>query len=107
MPSAHIAGTFNAGQTAHPGSLNQQSGVLMIPSGATSAKLNMSGGLDANNRARTQKSTDNGVSWSNITTYSADQVNTAVTVAHGEHWRIMAVDLQANRVINYKFSVES
>lgn len=107
MPSAHIAGTFNAGPTAQPGALNQQSGVLMIPSGTTSAKLNMSGGLDGSNRMRTQKSTDNGVSWTNITTYSADQVNTAVTVAHGEHWRIMAVDCAANRSLYYKLSVEA
>lgn len=107
MPSLHIAGSVTADGLPHAGSLNQQSGVLMIPFGITSAKLNMWGGLDGSNRMRTQKSTDNGVSWSNVTTYNADQTNVSVTVAHGEHWRIMSVDCAAYKTLYYKLSVEN
>lgn len=106
MPSAHIAGTFATGAQAITNPWSQQSGVLMIPTGTTSAKFNCSP-LDGSNRVRLYKSTDNGVTWSAQGNYSSDQVNTVITVAAGEQWIATPSQMLAIKAINYKLSVEA
>lgn len=107
MPSAHISGTFTGGSTDHAGALYQGSAELLIPAGVTSARLTLTGGLTANDRVRTQRSTDGGDTWTNQTVYNSDQNATNVTVVPGHRWRIVTVNLRANRDINYLFTVES
>lgn len=80
--------------------------ILVIPSGTTVAKLTLNG-LDASNTVKTQKSTNNGFSWTDQTTFNANQAATPVTVAHGEHWRLVSVAQQAGKVMDYEFSAQS
>lgn len=103
--SQNITGTFagSAGATSR----NQLSATLVIPSGVTTARLNLSGQIDTNNRVTTMKSTNNGYSWTAQATYNAAQTNVAITVAHGEHWQFLAFTAEAGKVVNYSLSVES
>ena len=103
--TATVAGSFNTGSNV-AGIADQQSGVLVIQTSTTTAKLTLSG-LDANNRVKSQKSTNNGSTWADQTTYNADQSAVGVTVAAGEHWRLQTVAMQAIRTINFKLSAES
>lgn len=102
MPQ-NVKGTFTSTRST---AASKRSDVLQIPTGVTSIKLNITG-LDANNTVRTQKSTNNGGNWVNQTTYSSNQTNTAVTVAHGEQWRLFAISMQAGKNIDYSLSAES
>lgn len=102
--SQKIAGTFVSGNSANPG---QISDTLVIPSGVTAAKLNLGGAINASNTVKTQKSTNNGQSWSDVATYTSAQTNASVTVAHGEHWRLVGVAAQALKAVDYSLSVES
>lgn len=101
--SQKIAGSFACGATVQIGAASAQ---LVVPSTPVQAKLNTIG-LDANNTIKTQKSTDNGVTWADQTTYNADQTNTLVTVAHGEQWRIFQLAQQAFKTVQYSFGVEN
>lgn len=76
-----------------------------LPAGAM--KLTTSG-LDANNRIKTQRSDDNGQTWTDVTTYNADQAATAITDnAAGRQYRLALVAMQAGKTITYKLSKES
>lgn len=101
--SQKIAGTFASPLSAM---LGQTSPQLVVPSTPVQAKLNTTG-LDASNTVKTQKSLDNGVTWADQVTYNADQVNTLVTVAHGEQWRIFLLAQQVGKQIQYSFGVEN
>ena len=102
--SAQVAGTFANGQSVGVG---QRSDVLVIPSGVTSMFLTLSGAIDASNTVKTRKSTNNGITWADQTTYNAAQAGVAVTVAHGEQWILETVAGQANKAIDYRMSCAS
>jgi hypothetical protein len=101
--SQKIAGTF---ASATGVLLGLSSAQLVIPSTPVQAKLNTSG-LDASNTIKTQKSTDNGITWADQVTYNSDQVNTLITVAHGEQWRVFLLAQQAGKQIQYSLGVEN
>jgi hypothetical protein len=101
--SQKIAGTFASATGVLLGLTSAQ---LVIPSTPVQAKLNTTG-LDASNTIKTQKSTDNGITWVDQTTYNSDQTNTLVTVAHGEQWRVFLLAQQAGKQIQYSFGVEN
>ncbi|MFM2288842.1 MAG: hypothetical protein RL684_1985 [Pseudomonadota bacterium] len=101
--SQKIAGTFASATGVLLGLTSAQ---LVIPSTPPQAKLNTTG-LDASNTIKTQKSTDNGASWVDQVTYNSDQVNTLITVAHGEQWRVFLLAQQAGKQIQYSLGVES
>jgi hypothetical protein len=102
MPQA-LMGTFSTGQSAVVG---QSSGPIVIETGKTTARLTVTG-LNGSNQVKTQKSTNNGQTWADQTTYSSAQTNVGVTVVAGEHWRLVTTAQQALRDIPYKFSMES
>lgn len=100
-----LAGTFATGADV-AGVGDQQSGVLEIPSGVANVVINTLG-VDTNNRLRVQKSTDSGSTWSNVSTFTTDQVNTVVGVTKGEQYRFITFVMQANHDLRYKASLES
>ncbi len=102
--SQAVKGSFTSGQSVNIG---QASDVLVIPSGVVAMALTLGGAIDASNTCKTQKSTDNGQTWADQTTYNSAQAAVAVTVAHGEQWRLVAVAAQALKAIDYTMSVES
>lgn len=102
--SANVSGTFVSGQSANPG---QISDTVIIPTNTITARLTIGAGVDGSNNVRTEKSVNNGASWSTVTTYTTVQSNVAVTVVAGEHWRLVAPLAQATKAIGYNFSVES
>ncbi len=104
--TAAIVGTFACGSTP-AGAGAMQSGVLVIPSGATTAKLTLGDAIGASNTVKTQKSTNNGATWVDQVTYNAAQAATPVAVVPGEHWRLVNVAIQALSQVSYKFSAES
>ena len=75
-------------------------------------------GLDANNTVKTQKSTNNGYSWADVTTYNSEQSNVQVAesaervVGTNEYaiYRLVCVTKEAlatnGKVIKYKMSRE-
>ncbi len=103
-----IKGTFASGSSAGVG---QTSAELMIPSGVTTARLTLPNNtistIGASNTCKTQKSTNGGQTWTDQTTYNSAQSNVAVTVAHGEVWRIASVAQQAFKAMDYELSVQS
>lgn len=101
--SQNVSGTFLSAQSVDIG---QISDVLMIPTSVVAMRLNLSG-LDASNSVKTQKSVNNGQTWVDQTTYTSNQVNVSVTVAHGEHWRVIEVAQQVGKQMTYSLSVES
>lgn len=102
--SQNVKGSFASGSSPNPGVV---SAGLVIPTGVVSARLNATG-LDASNTVSLLKSTNNGQTWTTAAgPYSATQANTAITVAHGEHWVVCCVAQQAGKVIDYSLSVES
>jgi hypothetical protein len=101
--SQKIAGTF---ASASGVLLGLRSAQLVIPSTPVQAKLNATG-LDASNTIKTQKSTDNGVTWVDQATFNSDQVNTGIAVAHGEQWAIFLLAQQAGKQIQYSLGVEN
>lgn len=101
--SQKIAGTFASATGVLLGLTSAQ---LVIPSTPVQAKLNTTG-LDASNTIKTQKSTDNGITWVDQATLNSDQVNTLIAVAHGEQWRIFLLAQQAGKQIQYSLGVEN
>lgn len=103
-----IKGTFSSGASAGVG---QTSAELVIPSGVTTARLtvpnNAISTIDASNTVKTQRSLNNGVTWADQTTYNSAQSSTAITVAHGEQWRLSLVAQQAFKSMDYTLSCES
>ena len=103
-----IKGTFSSGASVGVG---QTSAELMIPSGVTTARLTLPNNsisvIDGSNTCKTQKSTTGGQSWADQTTYNSAQSNVAVTVAHGEVWRLVSVAQQALKSMAYELSVQS
>lgn len=97
MP-ANVQGTFT--------NLGQISAVMDENQGTF--KLTATG-LDASNTVKTQKSTDNGSSWTDVTTYNSDQASTVITPGSNEQFRLTSVLLQvaSNKQIAYKLSRES
>lgn len=102
--SQNVKGTFASAQSVAVG---QVSDALVIPTGVTSMKLTLGGTIDASNTVKTQKSTNNGQTWADQTTYNSAQTNTAVTVAAGEQWRVQNVAQQAFKTLDYSLSAES
>jgi hypothetical protein len=102
MAGPNVQETFTTGATAAVGNASD---TLVVPTGVTSMKLTTVG-LDGSNTVKTQKRVAGGA-WSDQTTYSSDQTNTAVTVAAGEEWRLVQVTQQAIKDVRYKLSCES
>lgn len=98
-----VKGSFASGQSVQIG---EASDVLVVPTGFTAGKLTTTG-LDANNTIKTQKSTDNGITWADQVTFNADQTNTAVVFADKEQWRLVHVAGQALKTIGYELSAQS
>lgn len=103
MTGPIIQETFATGASA---SVGNNSDVLVIPTGTTSAKLTTVG-LDGSNTIKSQKRTTPGGAWVDQTTYNSDQTATVVTVAAGEEWRLVQVTQQATKDVRYKFSCEN
>jgi len=101
--SQNVKGSFTSANSVNIG---ENSAELVIPYNIVSMKVNITG-LDGSNTVKTQKSTNNGVTWTDQTTYNSNQTNTAVTVAPNEQWRLVAVSQQALKLIDYSLSVES
>jgi len=101
--SQNVKGSFASGQSVQIG---ETSAELVVPSGFTSMKVTITG-LDASNTVKTQKSTNNGQTWADQSTYNSDQTATAVTVAHGEQWRLFHLAGQALKTIGYELSAQS
>lgn len=103
MPQT-IAGTFAA--TVAP-AVGLTSDILVVPTGVTTARLNLSGAIDTNNRVHVQKSTDNGRTWTTQNNLATVQSNFGITVAAGEHWRCLQATGQTQKTIQYSLSAES
>ncbi len=96
--SATVAGTFTGP--------NQPSGVVDPSSGSGNLRLTTQG-CNASNTLKTQKSTNNGVTWADQTTYSSEQTAAVIPTLAGEHWRLVAVAQQQYRDLGYRLSRES
>ena len=101
--SQNVKGSFASASSFNGGALSD---TLVIPSGATTMRLTLSGTIDGSNTCKTQKSTTNGQTWTDQTTYNSAQSAVAVTVAHGEQWRVAIVAQQALKQLDYSLSVE-
>ena len=101
--SQNVKGSFASGQSVQIG---EASAELVVPTGFTAGKLTTVG-LDANNTIKTQKSTNNGYTWADQTTYNADQTATPLVFADGEQWRLVHVAGQALKTISYELSAQS
>ena len=100
--SANVSGSFSTASVAVAGN---NSDILAVPTGTTSAKLTLTG-CDVNNTCRTQKRTAGGT-WANQVTYNANQTNTAITVAAGEEWQLVHLTAQAMHDLQFRLSCES
>jgi len=102
-----VAGSFATGaNTAGDGDM--QSGVLVVHAQASGNMLiTTTGDWDNNNKARLQKSLDNGASWSNISTINSIVTKQTQAVAAGEHWRFSCNNLQARKTIGYVLTLEN
>ena len=116
-PSAFAFGTVLLGQggpVSQPLVIPTQKGLtgtyslkLTIPNDAKSV-------IDASNTVKTQKSTDNGRTWTDQVTYNAAQLGTLVTVVGpdnlpntlSEQWRLALVAMQPLKVMDYELSLE-
>jgi hypothetical protein len=101
--SQAVKGSFTSGASVGIGEISAE---LVIPSNYTTMKLSLGGTIDASNTCKTQMSTD-GQAWADQTTYNSAQTNTAITVAHGQRWRLVSVTQQALKAMDYGLSVES
>ena len=106
-----VKGTFASGGSVNLGLLSD---TLVIPtpsnapaSGASALKLTLAGSIDASNTCKTQKSVNNGLTWTDQTTYNSAQTLTQVTVAAGEQWRLALVAQQAGKSMDYELSIQS
>lgn len=101
-----IAGTFSTSANGiGAGLFDQQSGVLVVPSSGR-VVINASP-LDTNNKIRLQTSTDNGVTWSSVSTFTTDQVDNVTTPTPGHQRRLVVVAMEAGKTIHYKMTAES
>lgn len=98
MP-AIVRGTFANGRSV---GIGMQSDRLVIPSGYTSMALYLGGAIDASNTVKTRKSTDNGITFADVTTYNSVQSGTAVTVAATEQWILETVAGEASKEVQYR-----
>lgn len=103
MPSPLVQGTFATGSTSSVGNISD---VVDVPYGTTSMKLTTVG-LDGSNTVKTQKSTNNGSTWVDQTTYNSDQTLTSITVVAAEQWRLVQVSQGTLKDVRYKMSCES
>lgn len=103
-----VKGTFSSGASVGVG---QTSDALVIPTNVTTARLTLLNNsisvIDGSNTVKTQKSTNNGLTWADQTTYNSAQSNVAVTVVPGEHWRFSLVTQQALKSMDYELSAQS
>lgn len=104
MANPNLQGSFTTGSVASTGGV--ASDVLIPPTGATSAKLTITG-LDASNTVKTQKRTSPGGVWVDQTTYNANQTAVSVPVTSAEEWRLSIVAMQPIRTVLFKLSCES
>lgn len=102
--SQNVKGSFASAASFNSGALSD---ALVIPSGVTTMRLTLAGTIDGSNTCKTQKSTNSGQTWTDQTTYSSAQSAVAVTVAHGEQWRVAIVTQQAFKQLDYSLSAES
>jgi hypothetical protein len=104
MPGPIAQGTF---ANTNPANNNQttRGDVLCVPTGMTTMRLTTVG-VDASNTIKTQKRTAGGA-FVDQTTYSTEQTNTAITVATGEEWCVVAVTQQVTKDVRYKLSCEN
>lgn len=102
-----VAGSFATGNNV-AGLLDQQSGVLVVGSQLSgNMLLTIGGDVSAGNSVKTQKSTNNGTTWADQSTYTTAQAKVAVTVAAGDQWRLVTVVMAALKTINYAMSLEN
>lgn len=99
----NIKGTFQGKNADTPSAISD---VLVIPTGTTSARLNLRGGDAGVDTVLVQKSIDNGITWSTEDTLTTPQVNTTIAVAHGEQWRLQ-MSGTPDTDIDYSLSAES
>lgn len=110
-----VKGTFAGGGSINLGLVSD---VLLIPtppvapgSGVDRLKLTLLNNghsvIDASNTVKTQKSTNNGQTWVDQTTYNSAQNATQVVVVAGEQWRLALVSQQAGRSLDYELSIQS
>lgn len=86
-------------------SIGQPSAIM--PKGQGAFKLTTVG-CDASNTIKTQRSDDDGYSWTDDTTYNSEQAATVITPANtSRQYRGVGVALQASRHLGYKMSRES
>lgn len=64
-------------------------------------------GLDASNTVALERSTNNGHTWSTVTTYNSDQTAVAVADVANAHHRLRCTAIQALKHVRYKLSAES
>lgn len=106
MPQA-VMGTFFRPLGSSGNSPGQVSDVLGVPSGLSAIKLTVTG-LDASNTIKTQRSTNNGLTWVDQTTYNSNQNGTSIGATPGHQWRLAHVTFNvAGKEISYKLSAES
>lgn len=108
MTGPMVQGTFTNGSNPVAGNTSD---VIDIPEynrafSAPTMKLTTVG-CNASNTLKTQKSTNNGSTWADQTTYNSEQTNTPIAVNPGEQWRVVNVAEQAITDLRYKLSMES
>lgn len=64
-------------------------------------------GVTAANSIKSQKSTNNGVTWTDVSTYITDIVRVTITPGVDESYRFIAVSMQANKQVRIKATRES
>lgn len=98
-----VKGSFVSDGSVAVGQISPE---LVIPTGLANLKLTLNG-MDANNTAKTQKTTNNGHTWADQVTYNANQAAVNVAAVHGEQWRLVSVLQQAQKVMDYEMSAQS
>lgn len=101
MPQ-NIQGTFVGAFVGSPGATSD---ALVVPSGTTEARLTLNGRPGGVDSVMLQRSLDSGQTWQDQETYAVPS-SAAVAVAHGEQWRLKAVDVPTQPVY-YSLSVEA
>jgi len=108
MSQVIVQGTFATGSNPVSGNASDAIDVPNSNPAFTAPTMKLTTvGLDASNTIKTQKSTTNGSTWVDQTTYNSDQTATAITVAAGEQWRVIGVTQQAFKDIRFKLSMEN
>lgn len=70
--------------------------------------------INASNTVKTQKSVNNGITWTDVTTYNSAQNATLVTVVGtdglptaSEQWRVALVSQQAGKSLEYELALDN